>query len=200
MRQLRIHFVLATVFISSGCWSDRPVRPTQSSGASSLNSASADCGQGSGRQFDNMAPCCGQGYSTTPVACYSTVFHVFHDSDRIGTYCHGSGALDSASACATKGQVHNVIRLWSGCRATQPSRRPLRAAEGTSEQGALGLRGFKLKLRAERTNFDLVAQYGAGPPEEVALPDFSGPWQLETSLTLAPRAEAISESERPACC
>jgi hypothetical protein len=39
-----------------------------------------------------MAPCCGQGYSTTPVACYSTVFHVFHDSDRVGTYCHGSGA------------------------------------------------------------------------------------------------------------
>ena len=94
----------------------------------SLNSASADCGQGSGRQFDNMAPCCGQGYSTTPVDCYSTVFHVFHDSDRIGTYCHGSGALDSASACATKGQVYNVIERWSGCRATQPSRRPRRAA------------------------------------------------------------------------
>jgi hypothetical protein len=77
---------------------------------------------------------------------------------------------------------------------------PSRCGKGASEQGALGLRGFKLKSRAETTNFDLVAQYGAGPPEEVALPDFSGPWQLETSLTLAPRAEAISESERPACC
>lgn len=88
MRQPRIHSVLATVFINSGCWTDRPVRPTQFTG-----SASTDCGQGAGRQFDNMAPFCGQGYSTTPVACYSTVFHVFHDSDRVGTYCHAPARL-----------------------------------------------------------------------------------------------------------
>ena len=92
VRQVSIPFVLATLFISSGCWTDRPIQPTHSYEVSSISSASVDCGQGSRGQFDNMAPCSGPGYSTTPVVCYSTVFHVSHDGDRVGTYCHGSGA------------------------------------------------------------------------------------------------------------
>jgi hypothetical protein len=79
---------------------------------------------------------------------------------------------------------------------------PLPQREGNQRTRGSGLKRIQAKNipRSGAAKFDLTTQYGPGAPEEVALPDFSGPWQLATSPTLAPRAEAISESERPACC
>src|SRR5262249_20287473 len=134
-----------------------------------------------------------------PLRCHGRVTRLLvrrdvHISPALGgRSAESSIALHSPSLCAAERRAHNVIKLLGDCRATQGSPpAPSRRGKATSQQGALGLRGFKLNSRAWATKVAFAVQYDPGCPPEVVLPDFSAPWQLATSLTLAPRAEAIS--------